>query len=412
MGMKMDVLVVNCGSSSIKYRLFDMRKRVETADGMLERINEGQARLVQTSTEADGNRRRVSLSQTILDHAEGVGLIRSVLAKTGLVGGRGSFFGVGHRVVHGGEHFRAPVLIDERVIEAIRGLAPLAPLHNPANLIGIEAMRATMPEVPQVAVFDTAFHQSIPEAAHRYAIPRRLYEHFNIRRFGFHGTSHEYVTKAAAAAMRRELDDTNLISLHLGNGASAAAVAHGKSVDTSMGMTPMEGLVMGTRCGDLDPAIVFYLQRVTGESSADIETLLNTESGLKGLCGANDMREILARAAGGDPAAELAVEIYCYRVKKYIGAYYAVLGRVDALVFTAGIGVHAPEIRSKICAGLEHLGVEIDPAKNRLPVSAPAEIQRAGSPLKIFVIPTNEELAIAQQAAAVIRAHQVANRLK
>jgi acetate kinase len=304
-------------------------------------------------------------------------------------------------VVHGGEDFKRPVLIDDNVLQAIKNNAPLAPLHNPANLVGIEVARALFPGIPQVAVFDTAFHQTIPPKAFHYGVPYDLYKTHRIRRYGFHGSSHSYVAKEAAKYLGKPLDELNLITIHLGNGASITAIEKGKSVDTSMGMTPLEGLVMGTRCGDIDPAIYFYLSEYFSMSVSEIESLLNKQSGLKGLCGTNDMREILQNSEKGDPLAKLALDIYAYRIKKYVGAYYAVLGRVDAIVFTAGIGENAPEIRKMALAGLERLGIIISDDKNESKENL--EIQSDLSQVKILVIPTNEELEIALQTKEVIR---------
>jgi acetate kinase len=376
--------------------------RTELASGALAQISEGQGRLNHRSIDASGRAHTINRPHTILDHNEGMALIREVLTDAGLMDDPRDLYGIGHRVVHGGELFTAPTLIDAQVIEGIRSLSHLAPLHNPANLIGIEALRTAIPGVPHVAVFDTAFHQTLPQHAFHYALPREIYSEHTVRRFGFHGTSHEYVAKQTAAAMKRDLSSLNLITLHLGNGASIAAIARGRCVDTSMGMTPLEGLIMGTRCGDLDPAIAFFLQRVTGRSSQDIETLLNTESGLKGLCGANDMRTVLDLAGSGDRNARLALKMYCYRIKKYVGAYSAVLGRLDGLVFTAGVGEHSHDIRRIVCTDMLHLGLEVDRTRNRQEISAPTEIQSDRSPARIWVIPTNEELEIAEQTYSVI----------
>jgi acetate kinase len=295
------------------------------------------------------------------------------------------------------------VLIDEKVIEAIRDLIPLAPLHNPANLLGIEAARQAFPGVPQVAVFDTAFHQSMPPHAFTYALPYSLYALHRVRRYGFHGTSHLWVAKKAAAHLKKPLASLHLITFHLGNGASAAAIQQGLSVDTSMGMTPLEGCVMGTRCGDLDPAIPFYLRRATQMPEGDLEALLNKASGLKGICGANDMREILQMANRGEPLAQLAVELYCYRIKKYLGAYFAVLGRVDAVVFTGGIGENAAQIRKRCCQGLEGLGITVDDRKNEKAYEEVLEIQRDSNPVKVLAVRTDEEREIAEQTINVIK---------
>jgi acetate kinase len=376
----MKILVLNSGSSSIKYRLFDMTDKTVLASGVMEIVN----------------------SEPVADHQAGFQRIGAVLGESGALQDTRELCGIGHRVVHGGEEFKEPTLINKAVIDTIRRLSPLAPLHNPANLLGIEVAMQSAPQVPQVAVFDTAFHQSIPIHAFRYAIPQDLYEAYQVRRYGFHGTSHDYVAKQAAALMDRPLSALNLITLHLGNGASAAAVKGGKSIDTSMGMTPLEGLIMGTRCGDIDPAIIFYLKRKTGLARDEVETLLNKDSGLKGICGVNDMRQIEELARTGNSQAQLAIEMVCYRIKKYIGAYYAVLGRLDALVFTAGIGEKSPLIRAGACRGLSHLGIEIDPERNHRKSKKAFEIQTRSSNVKILVIPTNEELEIAEQTVTCI----------
>jgi acetate kinase len=378
------LLVLNSGSSSIKYRLFRIESMAVLRAGVVERIGE-------------------SGPSGVLDHREGFARVMADLSESGTMGAPASLFGIGHRVVHGGERFREPVRVDHGTLDAIRAMIPFAPLHNPGNLQGIEVALATCPGVPQVAVFDTAFHQTMPPRAFRYALPRSLYDDHRVRRYGFHGTSHAHVARRAADLLRKPPAALNLITFHLGNGASAAAILEGKSVDTSMGMTPLEGLIMGTRCGDLDPAVPFFLGTVTGKDPAEVLALLNEESGMKGICGANDMREVHRRTAGGDPSASLAIDMYVYRVRKYIGAYTAVLGRVDALVFTGGIGENDAEIRRLACEGLHRLGIAVDDARNGSPSPAPREIQREGMPVKILVIPTNEELEIALQAVTCIR---------
>jgi acetate kinase len=292
-------------------------------------------------------------------------------------------------------------LVDDAVIEAIRAVTPLAPLHNPAHLVGIEEIRRVFPKVPSVAVFDTAFHQTMPRHAYRYAIPEALYREHRIRRYGFHGTSHHYVAKRAAAMLDKPMESCNLITLHLGNGASATAIRGGKSVDTSMGLTPLEGLVMGTRSGDIDPAVLFYLANNAGFAIPDLDNLLNRQSGLLGLCGVNDMREIDRLAEQGDDRAELALGITAYRIKKYVGAYYAALGRVDAIVFTGGIGENSSEIRCRVCEGLERLGIKLDDSANcDLDARGERRISTPESPVQVLVVPTNEELEIAQEALA------------
>jgi acetate kinase len=399
----MKILVINSGSSSIKYRLFDMTAGTVLASGLVEQIGEAKARLSHQTRNAQGGMDEIVKIVAVVDHRAGFALIAAALSESGALKKTQEPAGIGHRVVHGGEEFRKPTLINQNVIDTIRRLSPLAPLHNPANLLGIEVARQSAPNVPQVAVFDTAFHQSLPEHAYRYAIPRDLYETHQVRRYGFHGTSHGYVARQAAKMLDRPLNALNLITLHLGNGASAAAVKDGQSIDTSMGMTPLEGLIMGTRCGDIDPAIIFYLKRKTGLTRDDVEILLNSRSGLKGICGANDMREVEKRAGEGDLRAQLAIEMFCYRIKKYIGAYFAVLGRLDAMVFTAGIGEKSPLVRERSCRGLTHLGIIIDPQKNDRTANEAFEIQANNSSVRVLVVPTNEEYEIAKQTVACIR---------
>jgi acetate kinase len=366
------VLVVNSGSSSVKYRLLAGERSV--AGGIVERIGEP--------------------GGGAADHHDALGQVLDGIDLAGLAA-------VGHRVVHGGRRFVEPVLIDDRVVAAIESMIPLAPLHNPANLAGIAATRALLLGTPQVAVFDTAFHHTLPDAAATYAIDARVAERFGIRRFGFHGISHACVARRTAEVLDRPLADLNVITLHLGNGASACAVAGGRSVATSMGLTPLEGLVMGTRSGDLDPAVVFHLHRVGGLAVDEIDDLLNHRSGLLGLAGENDMRRVLAARADSDPAAALAFDVYCYRVRSYVGAYYAQLGRVDAITFTAGVGEHNPEVRAAALAGLGRLGVEVDESRNQR--NAPV-ISPDGAEVLVCVIPTDEEREIATQALATVAA--------
>lgn len=398
----MKILVLNSGSSSIKYQLFDMRTKTVLASGIIEQIGETQSRLIHQTRNAQGRMDEIVKTEAVADHLAGFQLMGDVLKDSGALRDTGELAGIGHRVVHGGEAFKAPTLIHKTVIDTIRRLSPLAPLHNPANLLGIEVAMQSAPHVPHVAVFDTAFHQSLPEHAYRYALPHDLYKTHHVRRYGFHGTSHGYVANQAAIMMDRPLDSLNLITLHLGNGASAAAIEEGECIDTSMGMTPLEGLIMGTRCGDIDPAIIFYLKRKTGLTRDAVETLLNKESGLKGICGIVDMREVVESAQAGDLRAKLAIDMVCYRIKKYIGAYHAILGRLDALVFTAGIGENSALIRAGACQGLSHLGLAVDPAKNDRPSKTAFEIQTKTSTAKILVIPTNEELEIAEQTIVCI----------
>ncbi|MEU8255278.1 acetate kinase [Micromonospora inaquosa] len=367
------VLVLNCGSSSVKWRRYDGDRALD--HGLVERIGE-----------PGGGPK---------DHTAAVRQILAGLDLTGLAA-------IGHRVVHGGRTFSAPVLIDDAVLAAIKNLVPLAPLHNPANLAGIEVARAALPDVPQVAVFDTAFHHTLPDAGATYAIDRDTAERYGIRRYGFHGTSHAYVSRRTAELLGRPYEQVNTITLHLGNGASACAVENGRSVATSMGMSPLEGLVMGTRSGDIDPTVIFHLRREGGLSVDDIDDLLNHRSGLLGLTGVNDMREVLERRAAGDPAAALAFDVYCRRITGYVGAYYALLGRVDAITFTAGVGEHAAPVRAAALAGLGRLGISVDDVRND--GDGDRLISPDGAEVSVCVIRTDEEREIARQTRDVVGA--------
>jgi acetate kinase len=397
----MNILVINSGSSSVKYQVLDMADGTVLTGGRLERIGEPESRLTHHWRDAAGARREITRGAPVPDHAHAFELIATVMRESGSAG-QFDLDGIGHRVVHGGERFQAPTRIDREVVEALRAMSPLAPLHNPPNLAGIEVCLALFPQVPQVAVFDTAFHQTMPVHAFRYAVPESWYRGHRVRRYGFHGTSHAYVARQAAAHLQRPLESLRLITLHLGNGASAAAIEAGRCVDTSMGFTPLEGLMMGTRSGDIDPAILFHLNRETGIDLEDLDYQLNQESGLKGICGVNDMREAQRLAAAGDERARLAIDMYCYRIRKYIGAYYAVLGRLDALVFTAGIGENSPPIRKQSCTGLDRFGIRIDEARNAQPGAEVIEIQAEDAAVRVLVVPTNEELEIAHQTRACL----------
>jgi acetate kinase len=402
----MKILVLNSGSSTIKYQLFDMGEPSLLASGVMEKIGESESRWTHRRHRSGGCIEETRDARKILNHKTGLECIFGVLSKSPLLGDACALSGIGHRVVHGGETFKEPVLVDDKVVNAIRDMIPLAPLHNPANLMGIEIARKLCPHVPQVAVFDTAFHQSIPPHAHRYAIPEEFYIAHRVRRYGFHGTSHQYVARRAAVCLGERLESLTLITLHLGNGASASAIKAGKSIDTSMGMTPLEGLIVGTRSGDLDPAIHVYLARQTGMTNDEVEALFNRESGLKGIFGENDMCKILRRADLGDERAQLAIEMYCYRVKKYIGAYLAILSGINALVFTGGIGENGTLIRQRICGGLEPLGMVVDDRKNQTTSKEAFEIQAEEATVKILVVPTHEELEIARQTVAAIQAER------
>ena len=398
----MKILVLNSGSSSLKFQLFIKKDLSVLAAGLIEQIGDesGAARL--SFTDPSGNDTELKQSGSIPDHRRAIQIMTEMLRESGTLTGTKDLAGIGHRVVHGGETFHLPIRIDDTVIAAIEELVPLAPLHNPANLLGIEVSMEHASHVPQVAVFDTAFHQSIPEHAYLYALPHRLYKEQKVRRYGFHGTSHSYVARQAAKHLGKSITDLNIITLHLGNGASAAAISGGSCIDTSMGMTPLEGLVMGTRCGDLDPAILFYLGRETGMNMEDLDTLLNKESGLKGICDESDMRSINEAAERGDKQAQLALAIFSYRLKKYMGAYTAALGGVDCIVFTGGIGENSAIVRKLSCQGLERMGIVLDATKNRIRQKEIMEIQAAESTVSILVIPTDEEYEIARQTLQIL----------
>ena len=395
--MSRGVLVVNCGSSSIKYQLIDGDTEQALAKGLVERIGAEDA-LVRHQ----GSRGDVETVGPLADHEAG---LRAVLAAFDEAGPDLSDVGlaaVGHRVVHGGDRFSDPALVDDSVLAAIAELVPLAPLHNPANLEGIEVAMRVFPDVPQVAVFDTAFHQTLPRYAYTYAIDREVARDLGIRRYGFHGTSHAYVSGEAARVLGRDPADLSMVVLHLGNGASASAVQGGRCIDTSMGLTPLEGLVMGTRSGDIDPAVTFHLRRVGGMTWDEIDALLNKRSGLLGLCGANDLREVWAMADAGDADAANALDTYAYRIRKYIGAYALALGALDAVVFTAGVGENDDRMRAKVLEGLEGLGIVLDAERNADPRALGPEISAADSRVRVLVVPTNEELAIARDSLGLV----------
>jgi len=396
------VLVLNSGSSSVKYQLLDMRDSSRLAVGLVERIGEVTSRLVHTPPENDGTGRR-ERSGPIADHEAALKAVADELALDGLGLDSPELAAIGHRVVHGGLRFSAPTVVTDEVLAEIERLVPVAPLHNPANVTGIRTARALRPDLPQVAVFDTAFHTTIPEAAARYAIDIATADAHRIRRYGFHGTSHAYVSRATAALLGKDPSEVNVIVLHLGNGASASAVAGGRCVETSMGLTPLEGLVMGTRSGDIDPAVTFHLERVAGMSMDEIDALLNKKSGLVGLCGDNDMREIHRRMEEGDERAQLAFDIYVHRLKKYIGAYYAVLGRVDAVAFTAGVGENAAPVREAAIAGLEGFGLAVDAGLNAVRSGEARLISPGGARVAVAVVPTDEELEIARQTFELVK---------
>ncbi|GAA1564345.1 acetate kinase [Kribbella hippodromi] len=389
------VLVINAGSSSLKYSLVDSASGEAAATGLVERIGEQSSHHVHHGPKGD-----FEDDQPVASHEEALEAAVRAFDTHGPALGDVDIVAVGHRVVHGGSQFAAPALVDDALIKAVTELVPLAPLHNPANLEGIKVARRLLPDLPHVAVFDTAFHQTLPPYAYRYAVPFDWLKEYGIRRYGFHGTSHAFVSERAAQLLGRRLDQLNVIVLHLGNGCSAAAIRRGNSVDTSMGLTPLEGLVMGTRSGDLDPAIHGHLARVADQSAEETDRVLNSESGLKGLTGENDFRELTRRRAAGDDRARLAFDLYCYRIKKYIGAYYAVLGTVDAIVFTAGVGQHSAEARAAALSDLDGLGIQLDPVRNT--ATTEGVISADDSRVKVLVVPTNEEWQIAREALDVI----------
>jgi acetate kinase (EC 2.7.2.1) len=391
------VLVINSGSSSIKYQLIDPDTAESLANGLVERIGEDKGTIAHTY----GGEKN-TFSERIADHGAGLRRVIEICDEIGPDLASSGVVAVGHRVVQGGAYFATATAVDDDVLERITELIPLAPLHNPANVKGIEVARELLPDVPHVAVFDTAFFRGLPKAAATYALDREIARKLSIRRYGFHGTSHQYVSQAVAEMLGRT--DLKQIVLHLGNGASASAVVGGHAIDTSMGLTPLEGLVMGTRSGDLDPAVVFHLRRVGGYDLDKIDDLLNKRSGLKGLCGNNDMREVHAMADSGDPEAQLALDVYAHRLRKYIGAYAAVMGGLDALTFTAGVGENDSQVRASACEGLGFLGVHLDAERNETRSKEARLISTDDSPVKVFVVPTNEELAIARQCVHLLEA--------
>ncbi|MCC2312710.1 acetate kinase [Cellulomonas xiejunii] len=393
------VLVINSGSSSIKYQLVDPDSGQAIASGIVEQIGEGV-----------GSVKHVALGSTtrrelpVPDHAEGLRIVLGLFDEIGPDLEAAHVVAVGHRVVQGGALFDGPVLVDAEVERLIEELAPLAPLHNPANLTGIRVAQALLPDVPHVVVFDTAFFRHLPDAAATYAIDADVAAAHRVRRYGAHGTSHQYVSRQVAELVGRPLEDLNQIVLHLGNGASASAVRGGVAAETSMGLTPLEGLVMGTRSGDIDPAVVFHLHRNAGMSIDEIDDLLNRRSGIKGLSGVNDFRALHDLVEQGDAGARLALDVYLHRLRKYIGAYYAVLGRVDVIAFTAGVGENDDIVRAGVLTGLEGLGIEVDLERNAGRKSQPTVISPDGARVTVMVVPTNEELAIARQALEVVGA--------
>ncbi len=390
-------LVLNSGSSSIKFQLVDPANHATDdpfVSGLVEQIGEKMGRII---LKIEGE--KVVKEAPIADHSEGLSMSFDLMTEHGCGPSQVDIIAVGHRVVHGGILFSAPELITDEIVEMIRDLIPLAPLHNPANIDGIEVARRILPDVPHVAVFDTGFFHSLPPAAALYAINKDVAAEYGVRRYGFHGTSHEYVSSRVVDLMDKPIEEINTITFHLGNGASMAAVQGGVAVDTSMGMTPLAGLVMGTRTGDIDPGVVFHLARNANMSIDEIDNLMNKKSGVKGLSGVNDFRELHQMIEDGDQDAWSAYNIYIHQLRRYLGSYMVALGRVDCLVFTAGVGENAHFVREDALAGLEMYGIKVDPERNKLPNDGPRLISTDDSAVKVFVIPTNEELAIARYAA-------------
>lgn len=404
----MDVLVINCGSSSIKYRLYDMSDESLLAKGLVEKIGEKTSRLLH---EADG---RVDERKTaVANHHEAFDLLSDALVHgpAAAISGAHDIHAVGHRVVHGGEGFTESVPIDQSVMTLIERFAVLAPLHNPPNLVGIREAMGHFPDVPHVAFFDTAFHETMQPTAYLYALPYEFYEKDRVRRYGFHGTSHRFVMLRAAQLCGIPVEKFNAITCHLGNGCSLAAIRNGKSIDTSMGLTPLEGVPMGTRSGDIDPAIIFFIAQQRKMTLGQINDLLNKRSGLLGVSGiSNDVRELLDAADKGHERAALALDIFSYRIRKYIGAYLAALGRCDAVIMTGGIGENARNVRAKICSGLDNLGIRFDAAANDRCVGKEATISTPDSPVRLLVVPTNEELLIARDTAEIAQRLSQAGR--
>ncbi len=402
----MNVLVLNCGSSSLKYQLIDMSTHAVLCSGLVERIGEATSKVVHKAFPGTDKEKSFNSEEHIADHGAALKTANALITlnpEYRVVSGPADIHAIGHRVLHAGVVYREPVRIDQNVKDTIRRFFILGPLHNPPQLIGIEAAEVLFPGTPQVAVFDTAFHATIPDYAATYAIPYSYYEELGVRRYGFHGTSHWYVSKKVAQVLGKPFAQTSCITVHLGNGCSMDAVKNGQCVDTSMGLTPLQGLMMGTRSGDIDASIYYFLAKNKGMTVEQIDTMLNKQSGLKGICGMNDMRDIHAARAKGDTMAILAFEMFCYRVKQYIGSYLATLGGCDAIAFTAGIGENDPEVRQEACNTLAVLGVKIDRERNfGFTRGEITRISTDDSTVAIYVIPTNEELEIASQTYSLL----------
>ncbi len=399
----MKILVLNAGSSSIKFQLFLMEEEKSIASGLVEAIGESSSaykiKCLQSGKIIEDD------NCIIKNHAEGLKIVQDVLKQMNILDSLDSLDGIGHRVVQGADLYSQPTLITDEVVKGIEKIAPLAPLHNPAHLEGIKTAMKQAPHVPEVAVFDTAYHQTLPPKAYMYAISYDMYEKYKIRKYGFHGTSHYFVAKTAAKYLNIDFDKFNAITLHLGNGSSMAAIQNGKSIDTTMGLTPLAGVMMGTRCGDMDPSVLAYINEKTGMDIQQINNYLNKECGLKGIAGSNDLRDIRALLKKGDKKGVLAYDMMTYRLKKYIGAYYAILGRIDAVIFTGGIGENGYIAREKTCENLEHIGITIDKEINKTKQEGIVELNKKDGKVKVLKIPTNEELEIAIQTKKIIEAN-------
>jgi acetate kinase len=399
----MKVLVINCGSSSVKYQLINVESELLLAEGIAERIGESISLFTYKTKDYAKKKREMLIEnhdkaiQLILDHLldENHGVIKAIE----------EIKAIGHRLVHAGEHYSGAVIINEHVIEIMKECTHLAPLHNPANILGVEAMKHILPNTPQCGLFDTAFHQTMPEKAYLYALPYEFYRTNKIRRYGFHGTSHKYVSQLAADYLGKKIEDLKIITCHIGNGASITAIEHGKSIDTSMGLTPLEGLMMGTRCGDLDPAIPTFMMQQMGMSVKEVDTTLNKKSGMIGLSEiSNDMREIEEEIIERqNPAAIRAHDVYCYRIKKYIGAYAATMNGLDALIFTGGVGENMPILRELVCENMDYLGLVLDKKENNQFVGGILELHSKESKVKVLKVPTNEELMIAMETKRLLQ---------
>ncbi len=396
----MKVLVINCGSSSLKYQLIDMNNEEVLAKGLAERIGIDGSKIKHKPS----GKEDVVIEKPMSNHKVALEIVINALVDEnyGIIQSMDEISAVGHRVVHGGEKFSGSVVVNDDVMKALRECIDLAPLHNPPNIMGIEACQELMPNVPMIGVFDTAFHQTMPKSAYIYPLPYELYEKYGIRRYGFHGTSHKYVSNKAAEKLGKNIENLKIITCHLGNGASIAAVKNGESVDTSMGLTPLEGLAMGTRCGDIDPAIVTFVMEKENLDINGVNTLLNKKSGVLGVSGvSSDFRDIESAVKEGNDRAELALDVFANRVKKYIGAYAAIMGGVDAIVFTAGLGENSPEIREAVCEGFEYMGIEIDRTANKVR-GKETIVSTEDSKVKVLVVPTNEELMIARDTKELV----------